>query len=111
MFDQRPSYAVRRGGAFSLLSSRGRKCSASEVEIGERQQREQLRGVLSEAAIADLAVAKLAFQNTEYVFDLRAYLAEPAIAGALADRQPASGLGFLFHRPEHACCFGRAPLA
>jgi hypothetical protein len=42
------------------------------------------------------------------VFDLRAHLAEPAIAGALADRQPASGLGFLFHRPEHACCFGRA---
>jgi hypothetical protein len=54
-------------------------------------------------AIAHLAVAKLTFQNTEHVFDLRAHLAEPAIAGALADRQPASGLGFLFHTPalEH----------
>ena len=76
MFDQvpKPGGVARRG--FSLLSSRGSKCPASEVEIGERQQREQLRGVLFEAAIAHLAVAKLACQNTEYVFDLRAYIAK-----------------------------------
>jgi hypothetical protein len=97
-----------RWGLCPLSFSRGRKCPAGEVGIGERQQREQLRGVLCEAAIAHLAVAKLAFQNTEHVLDLRTHLAEAAISGALAGRQRVSGLGLLLHRPEHASCFGGA---
>jgi hypothetical protein len=101
-------------GLFAFYFSRGRKCPASEVEIGERQQREHLRSVLCEAAITHLAEAKLAFQNTEHVFDLRAHLAEPAIAGALTDRDRRPVWAFSFtaqSTPAASAARRLAPLA
>ena len=70
------------------MSSGGRKCPAGEVQVGERQQREHLRAILGEAAIAHLAIAELALHDTKHMLDFRAHLAEPAIAGTLAGRQP-----------------------
>src|SRR4051812_42274689 len=36
------------------------------------------------------------------MLDFRAHVAEPVIAGTLADRQPAARSGLFLHRPEHA---------
>ena len=79
-FGLAPHY-VRRTQSISV--SGGRNRSAGEVQVGKRQQREHLGGVLCQAAIAHFAIAELAFHHTEHMFDLRAHLAEPAIAGAL----------------------------
>ena len=49
--------------------SSGRKSAADEIQVGERQQREHVSAVLGDAAIADLAIAKLAFDDTEQVLD------------------------------------------
>src|SRR3954464_2080510 len=92
----------RQAGADGLVSSGGRKCPASEIQVCERQQREHLGPVLGDAAIAHLAVAELALHDTKHMLDFRAHLAEPVIAGTLAGRQPAAGSGLLLHRPEHA---------
>src|SRR3954451_23420644 len=92
----------QRAGADGLMSSGGRKCPAGEIQVCERQQREHLGPVLGDAAIAHLAVAELALNDTEHMLDFRAHLAEPMIAGTLAGRQPAAGFGLLLHRPEHA---------
>src|SRR5205085_6426369 len=53
------------------------------------------------------AIAELALHHTEHMLDLRAHFAKPAIAGALPNRQPASGRALFLHRPQHACGFGR----
>src|SRR5207247_4233459 len=79
--------------------SRARNRPAGEIQVGERQQREHLCGVLVEAAIAHLAVAELALHDTEHMFDLRADFPEAAIAGTLVSRQPVSWFGLLLHRP------------
>ena len=50
-------------------SSSGHRSSASEIKIGEREEREHLRSVFGDAAIADLAVAEPAFQLYKYVLD------------------------------------------
>lgn len=60
----------------------GRKSAADEVQICEREQREHLSAVLGNAAIAHLAIAELALENAEDVLDLRADLAEAAVARA-----------------------------
>src|SRR6266516_4686979 len=82
--------------------SRARNRPAGEIQVGERQQREHLCGVLVEAAIAHLAVAELALHDTEHMLDLRADFPEAAIAGTLVSRQPVSWFGLLLHRPQHA---------
>src|SRR4029079_10300059 len=84
-----------------LMSSGGHKCPAGEIQVCERQQREHLGPVLGDAAIAHLAIAELALNDTKHMLDFRAHLAEPVIAGTLASRQPAAGFGLLLHRPEH----------
>src|SRR5262249_15381204 len=67
--------------------SRARNRPAGEVQVGERQQREHLCGVLVEAAIAHLAVAELALHATEHMPDLREAFPEAAIAGTLVSRR------------------------
>ena len=47
------------------FSSSVHKSAAGEIKIGEREEREHLRAILGDAAIADLAVAELAFQHPE----------------------------------------------
>src|SRR5262245_64230488 len=84
--------------------SRARNRPAGEVQVGERQQREHLCGVLVEAAIAHLAVAELALHDTEHMLDLRADFPEAAIAGTLVSRQPVSWFGLLLHRPQPGKC-------
>jgi hypothetical protein len=61
-----------------------RKSAAREIEIGEREEREHLRAVLGDTAIADLATAELAFDHSKHVLDLRAHFAEATVAGAAA---------------------------
>ena len=98
-------------GAFRPhFPSSAHKSAAGEIEIGEREEREHLRAVLGDAAIADLAVAELAFQHPEHVLDLGAHLAEAAVPGTLALREVAVRLRLLFHRPQHAGRFRRALL-
>ena len=63
--------------------SSGRKSTARGIEIGEREEREHLCAVFGDAAIADLAIAELAFDDAKHVFDLRAHFAEAAVASAL----------------------------
>jgi hypothetical protein len=94
--------------------SRARNRAAGEVQVGERQQREHLCGVLVEAAIAHLAVAELALHDTEHMFDLRADFPEAAIAGTLVSRQPVSWLAFSFtahSTPAASAARFLAPLA
>ena len=81
--------------------SSGRKSAAGEIEVGECEEREHLRAVLGNAAIAHLAIAELAFEHAEDVLDLGAHLAEAAIAGALTLRELAARFCLLLHRPEH----------
>src|SRR6185503_18741958 len=93
-------------GAVSALPTRhfpssGRKSAADEIEIGEREEREHLRAVLGDAAIAHLAISELALEHSEDVFDLGTHLAEAAIAGALTLGEVAARLCLLFHAPEH----------
>ena len=99
-----------RRALWALFMLGGRNHPAGEIQVGKRQQREQLRAILGEAAIAYLAIAELAFDDPEHVLDFRTHLAEPAIADTLLGRQPVSGRGLLLHRPQHACRFGRALL-
>src|ERR1043165_6849944 len=70
--------------------SRARNRPAGEVQVGERQQREHLCGVLVEAAVAHLAVAELALHDTEHMLDLRAEFPEAAIAGTAGE--PSAGV-------------------
>ena len=98
-------------GVFRLhFPSSGHKSTADEIEICEREEREYLRAVLGDAAIADLAVAELAFQHPEYVLDLGAHLAEAAVPGTLALREAAALLSLLFHHPQHGGRVRRALL-
>ena len=76
--------------------SSGHKSTAGEIEIGEREECEHLRAVLGDAAIADLAVAELAFQHPEHVLDLGAHLAEAAVPGTLACVRLRPGFAFSF---------------
>jgi hypothetical protein len=78
-----------------LVSSGGSKCPAGEIQVGERQQREHLGPVLGDAAIAHLAIAELALNDTKHMLDFRAHLAEAMIASTLAGRQRAAGFGLL----------------
>jgi hypothetical protein len=96
---------VACGAVWPAPASRGRKRPAGEVQVSERQQREHLRTVLDDAAIAHLAVAELAFHDA---LDFRAHLAEPVIAGTLLDRQLASRLRLLLRCPLDAGLLGRA---
>ena len=66
-----------------IFPSCGRKPTASEEDVGEREESEQLRAVLLDAAVAHLAIAELAFDDAEDVLDLGAHLAETAIASTL----------------------------
>jgi hypothetical protein len=74
--------------------SSGRKSAAREIEIGEREEREHVRAVLGDAAIADLAIAELVFDDAEHVLDLGASLAEAAVVSALPLREIAARLRF-----------------
>ena len=75
-----------RGAFWPPPASRSRKCPAGQKQVGERKQREDLRAVLGDAAIADFAIAELAFDHAKHVLDLGANLAEPAVAAALRCR-------------------------
>src|SRR5262245_63265433 len=68
-----------RRALWALFVSGGRNHPAGEIQVGKRQQREHLRAILGEAAIAYLAIAELAFDDPEHVLDFRTHLAEPAI--------------------------------
>ena len=104
MFKSRPSFqscpvvGIAQGPFWALFMSGGRNHPASEIQIGKRQQREHLRGILGEAVITYLAIAELAFDDPEHVLDFGAHLAEPTIAGTLPGGQPVSRRGFLLHR-------------
>ena len=66
------------------------------------KQREHLRSVLGDAAIAHLAVVRLAIHDAEHALDLRAHAAEATIAGTLPGRQLAPWLRLLLQHPfEH----------
>src|SRR5262245_21680275 len=97
---------VARGAVWPPPASCGRKPMAGEVQIGERQGRERLCGILGNAAIAHLAIAELAFHDAEDVLDLRAHAAEAAIAGTLPGGQLAPRLRLLLHRPLDAGLLG-----
>src|SRR5450631_1926167 len=92
------------------FSSCGRKSAARKIEIGEREEHEYLRAVLGDAAIADAAIAELAFDDAEHVFNLRAYFAVAAVSSALPLRKIAARLRLLLHRPLDARVFRRALL-
>ena len=62
---------------------RGRECLAGKEKVGKRKQREDLSAVLGNAAIANLAIAELAFHHPEHVLDFGADFSEPAVASAL----------------------------
>src|SRR4026209_1101160 len=82
--------------------SSGSKSDAREIEISEREEREHVRAVLGDAAIAVLAIAELAFDDAKHVFDLRAHFAEAAVASAMPLREIAARFGFFLHGPQHA---------
>ena len=86
------------------------KSAAGEIQIGERKQREHLRAILGDAAIAHLAIAELAFDDAEHMFDLRAHFAEAAIARLLSLGKLAPRFRLLLDRPQHASVFGSALL-
>jgi hypothetical protein len=88
----------------------GRKSAAGEVQIGERKQRKHLRAILGDAAIAHLAIAELALQDTEHVLRFGAHFAEAAIARLLSLAELAPWLGLLLDRLQNARGFCRAPL-
>ena len=73
----------------------GRKSAAGEIQIGERKQREHLRAILGDAAIANLAIAELALHDTEHVLHFGAYFAEAAIARLLSLGKLAPGFDLL----------------
>ena len=65
------AFGFRNFCHFAYLAD-ARQLSSGEVEVGEGQQREHLCPVLDDAAIAHLAIAKLAFHDTEDMLDLGA---------------------------------------
>ena len=85
-----------RRALWALFVSGGRNHPAGEIQVGKRQQREHLRAILGEAAIAYLAIAELAFDDPEHVLDFRTHLAEPAIAGTLLAVSRCPGVAFSF---------------
>ena len=54
--------------------------SSRQIQVGECERGEDLRAVLCDAAIANLAVAELAFVNAEDVFDLGAACSGAGVA-------------------------------
>ena len=73
VFSKLPVAGMRRA-IWALFMSGGRNHPAGEIQVGERQQREHLRAILGEAAIAYLAIAELAFDDPEHVLDFRTHL-------------------------------------
>jgi hypothetical protein len=60
--------------------SGGPQASSRQKQVGQCEEREDLGAVLFNAAIADLAIAKLAFENAEYMLDLGADRAVSSVA-------------------------------
>ena len=54
--------------------------SSRQKQVGQSEKREDLRAVLFDAAIANLAIAELAFENAEHMLDLGADRAVPSVA-------------------------------
>src|SRR3977135_2928197 len=102
--------AVVTGLYWPHSPSCGRKSAAGEVQIGERKQREHLRAIFGDAAIAHLAIAELALHDTEHVLHFSAHFAEAAIARLLSLAELTPRLCLLLDRPQHAGVFGRALL-
>ena len=57
--------------------------SSRQKQVGQCEQGEDLRAVLFDAAIANLAIAELAFENPEHMLDLGADRAVPPVASLL----------------------------
>ena len=55
---------------WALFMSGGCNHSVGEIQVGKRRQREHLRAILGEAAIAYLAIAEMAFDDPEHVLIL-----------------------------------------
>ena len=85
----------RYGDVWSAFPSSRHNSPADKIEVCEREQREHLGAVLGDAAIADLAVAELAFDDAKHVLDFGAHFAEAAVASALALRQRPPRLSLL----------------
>jgi hypothetical protein len=83
-------------------------CFTLWAQVGRRdwregEEREHLRAVLLDGAIAHLAIAELAFYDAEDVLDvldLRPHIAETAVPRALAFREIAPGLRVI---PTRVC--------
>lgn len=78
--------------------------STTEIEVGEGQQREYLRAVLGDAAIADFTITKLAFEHAEDILDLGADSAMAPVALLLRRRQLSAWFALLFDGPVNTCC-------
>jgi hypothetical protein len=78
---------------------------AHDIQVGEREQGEHQSAVLGDAAIENLAIAELAFDDAEDVQDLRTCLAEAAVACTLArgEERPSFALSFTAQSTPAAC--------
>ena len=79
-----------------------------EVEVGQRHQAEHLRHIFDQPTITHLAIAELAFDNSEHMLDLGTYDAIFLVTSLLRSLQNPSRLTFIFHRPSGPSRPGRS---
>jgi hypothetical protein len=77
--------------------------STTEIEVGERQQREYLRTVFGDAAIANLTITELAFEDAEDMLNLGADSAMAPVALPLRRRQLPAWFALHFDGPVNTC--------
>ena len=95
---------------FGILGRHLPERSSREVQVGQGHQAEHLRCIFEQPTIPHLAIAELAFNNSEHVLDLGTYDAIFLITPLLRSRQNPSRLALTFHRPSGPSLPGR-PLA
>ena len=76
------------------------------MEVGQGDQGEELRGVLGQPAIPDLALAPQMLDDAEGMFDPRSGAVALAVELTVRAVEPPAPPGLVKHPPFHVVCYG-----
>ena len=83
-----------------------RQCSTRQIEIGQRQQGNDLGGVLGQASITHLAIAPQVFDDPKGMFNPGSDPVALLVERAIGTRQLPASAGFTKPPPLHTIRFG-----
>jgi len=91
---------LRWPGRFQSDSSSSHELSSDQEQVGKREQGEELRAVLGEAAIAGLHMAELPLDHPERVLDLGPHFGNEAVDPVVERMQLAADRGLAQFKRE-----------